>query len=295
MSATKSNLDEPAIPPAQDAEKGGGIRHTLSRLRSYVIFDPLIFFYTAVLGAISLAASVFEKSGRTQHRLAVIWSWLILKTSLSPARAYGAEKVDFTKAYLFAANHISAMDVPVLYTQLPCQFRIVANKELFKRPFVGWHLTRSGQVPIDRSSPRATFKSLHLAVEDLKSGLSVTIFPEGGRSKDGTVKEFMNGGFYVAVKAQVPVVPVAIVGTYEMLPMDTFHIKPNKLQIHFGEPIPTTGLTTHDLDTLSERVKKVVEEMCVGAKMRCPPTPLRSQLADSKGVEPIDSTHRKDS
>lgn len=273
VTATKTNLDEPVVPPEQGAAASEGIRHTLSRLRSYFIFDPLIFFYTAALGAISLAASVFEKSGRTQHNLAVIWSWLILKTSLSPVRAYGTEKVDFTKAYLFAANHISAMDVPVLYSQLPCQFRIVANRELFKRPFVGWHLTRSGQIPIDRSSPRATFKSLHLAVEDLKSGLSVAIFPEGGRSKDGTVKEFMNGGFYVAVKAQVAVVPVAIVGTYEMLPMDTFHIKPHQLEIHFGEPIPTTGLTTHDLDTLSERVKKVVEGLSREAKLRSTPLP----------------------
>ncbi len=261
MSATQSNLDQPAVPPAENAEKSGGVLHTLSRLRSYFIFDPLIFGYTAVLGAVSLTASWFEKSGRIQHNMAVAWSWLILKTSLSPVTVYGAEKVDFTRANLFAANHISAMDVPVLYTNLPCQFRIVANKELFKRPFVGWHLTRSGQIPIDRSSPRATFKSLHLAVEDLKNGLSVAIFPEGGRSKDGTIKEFMNGGFYVAVKAQTPVVPVAIVGTYEMLPMDTFHIKPHALEIHFGEPIQTTGLTSHDLDTLSERVKKVVEEM----------------------------------
>ncbi len=257
MTAAPSNIpDETPAPAANE-----GLRHTLSRLRSYFIFDPLIFLYTAVLGAISLAASVFEKGGRAQHNLAVTWSWLILRTSLSPVAVYGADKVDFTRANLFAANHISAMDVPVLYTNLPCQFRIVANKELFKRPFVGWHLTRSGQIPIDRSSPRATFKSLHLAVEDLKSGLSVAIFPEGGRSRDGRVQEFMNGGFYVAVKAQAPVVPVAIVGTYEMLPMDTFHIQPHPLEIHFGDPIPTTGLTTHDLDTLSERVKKAVEEM----------------------------------
>jgi len=238
-----------------------GFLHLLSRLRSYFIFDPLIFLYTAVLGAISLTASLFERSGRTQHTMAVIWSWLILKTSLSPVKVYGAEKVDFSKAHLFAANHISAMDIPVLYTNLKCQFRIVANKDLFKHPFMGWHLRRSGQIPIDRSSPRATFKSLHMAVEDLKNGLSVAIFPEGGRSKDGRIQEFMNGGFYVAVKAQAPVVPVAIVGTYEMLPMDTFHIKPQKLEIHFGEPIPTAGLTTHDLDKLSEQVKKAVEEM----------------------------------
>jgi 1-acyl-sn-glycerol-3-phosphate acyltransferase len=132
---------------------------------------------------------------------------------------------------------------------------------LFNRPFIGWHLKRSGQIPIDRSSPRATFKSLQIAVEDLKKNLSVAIFPEGGRSNDGTLKTFMNGGFYVAVKAQAPVVPVAIVGTYDMLPMNTFHIIPQRLELHFGEPISTEGLTTHDLDSLSERVKSVVEDL----------------------------------
>ena len=264
MTASSSNA--PAAKPASATDRGIG--HTLSRWRSYLVFNPLIFVYTGVLGAISLTASWFEKSGRIQHNMAVAWSWLILKTSFSPVTVYGAEKVDFSQAYLFAANHISAMDVPVLYTNVHSQFRIVANKGLFKRPFIGWHLTRSGQIPIDRSSPRATFKSLHLAVEDLKSGLSVAIFPEGGRSNDGALKPFMNGGFYVAVKAQAPVVPVAIVGTYEMLPMNSFHIRPTNLQIHFGDPIPTTGLTTHDLDTLSERVKKAVEGMHYEAKRR---------------------------
>jgi 1-acyl-sn-glycerol-3-phosphate acyltransferase len=264
VTATSSNASTAGPAPASDK----GIGHTLSRWRSYLIFNPLIFLYTGVLGAISLTASLFEKSGRIQHNMAVAWSWLILKTSFSPVTVYGADKIDFNQAHLFAANHISAMDVPVLYTNLHCQFRIVANKGLFKRPFIGWHLTRSGQIPIDRSSPRATFKSLHLAVEDLKSGLSVAIFPEGGRSKDGNLQPFMNGGFYVAVKAQAPVVPVAIVGTYEMLPMNSFHIRPTKLEIHFGDPIPTVGLTTHDLDTLSERVRMVVEGLHGGANGR---------------------------
>lgn len=241
--------------------------HWLSRLRSYLILDPLIFLYTAVLGAISLTASLFEKSGRTQHKMAVAWSWLILKTSMSPVQVFGAEKIDFARPHLFAANHLSAMDIPVLYTQLKCQFRIVANRELFRRPFVGWHLKRSGQIPIDRSSPRATFKSLQLAVDDLKRGMSVAIFPEGGRSTDGTLQPFMNGGFYVAVKAQAPIVPVALVGTYEMLPMDTFHIRPTKLEIHFGDPIPTTGLTTHDLEKLSEQTRAAVAKVLESRKL----------------------------
>ena len=150
------------------------------------------------------------------------------------------------------------MDIPVLYAKLPIQFRIVATIGIFKRPFVGWHLRRSGQIPIDMSTPRATFKSLHSGIEDLKQGLSVVIFPEGSRSKDGEIKPFFNGAFYMATKAQVDVVPLTIVGTYEMLPINTFHIMPRKLKLIVGEPISTQGMTTHDLEKLAERTKTVI-------------------------------------
>lgn len=251
----------PAAPPVVrvPGADGKGPRHLLSRLRSYLAFDPLIFAYTGILGAISLITSLFDRSGRVQHKLARLWSWLILKTSLSPVTVVHAERLRNIGACVVAPNHISAMDIPVLYTQLPFPFRIVANRNLFSYPFVGWHLRRSGQIPIDRSSPRATFKSLNTAVEDLNKGLSVVIFPEGGRSNTGRLLPFMNGAFYLAVKSQAPVLPVAIIGTYEMLPMDTFHIMPRRLKLVVGEAIATTGMTTHDLDVLSEKVRAAVE------------------------------------
>jgi 1-acyl-sn-glycerol-3-phosphate acyltransferase len=160
-----------------------------------------------------------------------------------------------------AANHISAFDIPVLYTEVPMQFRIVANKPLFNIPFLGWHLRRSGQIPIDRTTMKTTIKTLHVAVEDLKQGLSVVIFPEGGRSISGRIQPFMNGAFYVAIKAQAPVLPCAIIGTYEALPMNTFHIMPRNFKLRVGEPIPTTGLTLRNVDALADRVKSVIEDL----------------------------------
>ena len=235
------------------------VGHYLSRLRSYFILDPLIFAYTGIFGTGSLLTSLFDKSGDKQHAFARAWSDMILKTAMSPVEVIGCENL--VSPSVVAPNHISAMDIPVLYTQLPFQFRIVANKELFHYPFLGWHLRRSGQIPIDRTTPKTTIKTLATAVEDLQKGISVVIFPEGGRSRTGQVQEFMNGAFYLAVKAQAPVLPVAIVGTYEMLPMDTFHIMPRPLKLAVGKAIPTTGLTLRDLDSLAAQVKSAIEDL----------------------------------
>ena len=233
----------------------------LSRLRSYFFYNPLVWSYTAACGACSLTTSLWDEAGKRQHEWAVRWSRMILGTMNAPVEIIHAERLAGLPPTVVAANHISALDIPVLYTQLPFPFRIVANKNLFDYPFMGWHMRRSGQIPIDRSSPRATFKSLLKGVEDLQQGLSVVIFPEGGRSPDGHLAEFQNGAFYLAVKAQSPVLPVAIVGTYEMLPMDTFHIRPRPLKLAIGEPIATDGLTTHDLDSLAGRVRESIHEL----------------------------------
>jgi 1-acyl-sn-glycerol-3-phosphate acyltransferase len=231
---------------------------TLSYLRSILILNNLIYAYTIVLGAISLVASVFARTGRTQHRLARIWSWLILKTAMVRVTVIGRDLVDITKPHLYAFNHASAMDIPVLYVHLPFQFRIIAKHELFRYPFLGWHLRRSGQIPIDRDNAHASFRSLRNAVAGLKAGMPLVVFPEGGRTADGALQPFLPGAFYVAIKAQVEVIPCAIVGNYDVLPINTFHIHPGPVQVVFGEPIPTTGLTLHDMDALSERVRAAV-------------------------------------
>lgn len=236
-------------------------KHLLSRLRSYLIFDPLIWCYTTVLAISSLLSSFIDRNGRIQHGHARLWSWLILKTSLSPLTVRGLQRIDTSKPHLYAVNHASAMDIPVLYVGLPFQFRIVAKKELFRYPFMGWHLSRSGQVRIDQQNPAKSISMLKSAVKTLQSGMPLVIFPEGGRTPTGQVKEFLAGAFFLAIKAQVDIVPMAIVGSYEMLKMNTFHIKPRPLELLLGEPIPTAGLTLRDMEALSARVKTAIEDL----------------------------------
>ena len=233
----------------------------LSRLRSYFIFDPLIWMYTIVLGIIAVPSGLFDRDGRILHWFSRSWSWLIMKTIASPVTVTGLEKIDTSKPHVYAVNHASALDIPVLYVFLPFRFRILFKKELLSYPIVGWHLRRSGQVCIDQQNPAASVGSVRSALKSLKAGIPLVIFPEGGRTPDGAIKPFMSGAFFLAIKAHVDVVPVALVGTYELLPMNTYHIKCRPLEMRVGKPISTVGLCGHDMEGLSARVQKAMEEL----------------------------------
>jgi 1-acyl-sn-glycerol-3-phosphate acyltransferase len=246
--------------PASSGKKYGW----LSRMRSYLVFDPLIWLYTLVLGLAALPLGVFDRGGRLLHWFSRAWSWLIMKTIASPVKVTGMQKIDTSKPRVYAANHASAMDIPVLYVNLPFQFRIVFKKELLSYPVVGWHLKRSGQVCIDQQKPTKSIASIRSAVKSLQAGMPLVIFPEGGRTPDGEIKPFLPGTFFLAIKAQVDVVPVALVGTYELLPMDTYHIKPRPLEMRVGEPISTAGLKLRDMEALSAKVKKALEDLYCG-------------------------------
>jgi 1-acyl-sn-glycerol-3-phosphate acyltransferase len=237
------------------------IWHALSWARSIFIFDPLIYIYTLVLGTLSLLSSLIDRHGRIQHGFARLWSWLILHTIRCPVRVTGLERVDRDRPRVFVANHISALDIPLLYEYLPCQFRIMAKKELFRYPFMGWHLRRSGQIPVDAASAMASMRSLMRAVRSLQGGMPLVVFPEGGRSPSGQIQPFMSGAFYVAIKAGVDVVPMAIVGAYEVLPMNSFHFRPGPMRLVVGEPISTAGYSLRDMDVLAARVQKAVEDL----------------------------------
>ena len=263
-SSTELETDpEPATEKIEAIGAPGRVRKYgwLSRLRSYFIFDPLIWLYTVVFGLVSIPASFFGNPERILHSFARGWSWLIMKTIFSPVKVTGLEKIDTAVAHVYAVNHGSALDIPVLYVHLPFQFRIAFKKELLSYPIIGWHLKRSGQICIDQQRPSASIGSVRSALKSLKSKMPLVIFPEGGRSDDGQIKPLMPGAFFLAIKAQVDIVPVALVGTFELLPMNTYHIKPRLLEMRVGEPISTAGLKGHDMDALAARVQKAIEEL----------------------------------
>jgi 1-acyl-sn-glycerol-3-phosphate acyltransferase len=254
--------DSAGLGSPSSARMAVSIRHGwLSRLRSYFIFDPLIWLITVVLGIVSIPVSLLGEKGRILHGFARFWSQLIMKIICSPTRVTGLEKIDTSKPHVYAVNHASALDIPVLYVYLPFQFRIAFKKELLAYPIVGWHLKRSGQICVDQQNPAASIGSIRSALKSLRGGMPLVIFPEGGRTPDGEVKPFLPGAFFLAIKAQVDIVPVALVGMYQLLPMNTYHIKCRPLEMRVGQPIPTAGYTLRTMEDLSERVHGAIEEL----------------------------------
>jgi 1-acyl-sn-glycerol-3-phosphate acyltransferase len=233
----------------------------LSHLRSYLILDPLIWLYTVVFGLVSIPGSLFGDRERILHSFARGWSWMIMKTISAPVKVTGLDRIDASRPHVYAVNHASALDIPVLYVYLPFQFRIAFKKELLAYPIVGWHLKRSGQICVDQQNPAGSIGSIRSALKSLKAGMPLVIFPEGGRTPDGEIKPFLPGAFFLAIKAKVDIVPVALIGTFDLLPMNTYHIKCQPLEMRVGEPISTQGLSGHDMQALSDKVQKAVTDL----------------------------------
>jgi 1-acyl-sn-glycerol-3-phosphate acyltransferase len=225
---------------------------------TYLLVLPLIGLATVAFGTVSLAVGLWDKSGSQQHAMARAWARVLLRIAMSPVTLEHAERLHVHQTAVYAANHLSYYDTPVLYAKLPFQFRILAKYQLWKIPFIGWYLQRSGQVAIDQSSARAGVQSLGRGVKTLQAGMPMVIFPEGGRAAKGELQPMVAGAAWMAIKAQVPLVPLTLVGTYELLPIHVYCLRPRPLKLIVGEPICTAGLTTRDAEGLTERLKAVI-------------------------------------
>jgi 1-acyl-sn-glycerol-3-phosphate acyltransferase len=231
------------------------------RWRTNVLQAPLLLLLTAVCATIALVVSVVDRNGRVQHRIARFWARSAVRLSLSQFTIEGAENFHKHRVAVYASNHTSYMDTPVIFAALPFQFRILAKKDLWRWPLIGWYLRRSGQMPIDIENPHATLSSLGGAVKALRSGMPLFVFPEGGRTPTGELRPFLSGAAYLAIRAQVPLVPIALSGVYDLLPMHTRHFYSSKLTLRVGEPIETRGMTVRQNGELTERLREEIAGM----------------------------------
>lgn len=233
----------------------------LHRWRTNIFSLPLFSLVTAICGTAALIASLFARTGRTQHRIARVWARLGLRIAGGSLTVRGLENLPSPRTAVYAANHTSYMDIPVIFSSLPFQFRILAKKELWQWPFIGWYLNRSGQIPIDADNAHAGLSSLGAGVKALRAGMPLFVFPEGSRTPDGQLKDFLSGAAFLAIRAQVPLVPIALTGVYDQLPMHTRHFYPCPMTMTIGKPIPTAGMTMRQAGELTAKVRGAIASM----------------------------------
>lgn len=214
-----------------------------------LIYYPLFFIWTLV--AILMALPLSFISPDLIHNFGIIWGRGCLVIAGLKLTVNGAENIPAEGPAIYVCNHQSNFDIPMLYAGLPIQFRWMAKQELFRVPLFGLAMKRSGYIPIDRSDRRKSMHSLNLAAQRIKAGASVIIFPEGTRSPDGEVQPFKKGALVIAAKAQVPVVPVAIQGSYRAQPKDRWLLKSSPLTLTFFPVISTENLKVREVEQLT--------------------------------------------
>ena len=227
--------------------------------------DPAILVATVVFGTISLIAALFDKTGVIPIRVARAWGRFLLAVSGVRVRVEGLEHIDPNGSYIFVSNHLSYMDTPVVLSHVPVQFRFLAKRGLFQIPFLGTHLKQAGHIPVPREDPRAAVKTMQLAAETVvNKKISLLIFPEGGRSHDGKLRPFKEGAVYIAIKAGVPLVPMTLIGTREVLPFGSGVVLSGDVTLRILPPIDTAGLTLKDRGRVTEEIRELILKQLSG-------------------------------
>ena len=240
----------------------------MQKLRAILFSAPAVILATAFMGMVSLVCSLWDRDGRTQHRMARRWARVLIAVAFVRLEVEGAGKLDPDSSYVVVANHSSYMDIPSLYVALPLQIRFFAKKGLFSIPMLGWHLARSGHLPVVREDPRASLKSLSEGAKLIRERkVSVLLFPEGGRTEKG-MRPFKEGAAYLAIKAGVPVLPVGLVNVRNILPMHSMVLQPGTVKVNVGDPIDTTGMIPHDRERLNQLLQERVAELA--GELRAP-------------------------
>ena len=213
---------------------------------------------TISFGLAAILVSFFTRTGNPVHIIARIWARGILFASRIKVTVKGLANIDPGQSYVYMSNHQSNFDIPVLLAHLPVQFRWLAKAELFKIPIFGRAMRGAGYVKIDRFNQESAFESIKEAGSRMKNGVSVMIFPEGTRSRDGTIRPFKKGGFIMAVDSGVPIVPVILQGTWSIMEKSSLKINTGKVILNIAAPINTTGFTRDNKDDLINSVRTVI-------------------------------------
>jgi 1-acyl-sn-glycerol-3-phosphate acyltransferase len=221
---------------------------------------PTIAVYTIVLGIASITSSLFDRRGYFGHACARAWSWLILATTGVEVTVQGLERLVRGTTYVFVANHQSIYDIPCLFWHIPFQLRIIAKESLGRFPMLGPHLKRTGHMLVDRRRPDRS-GIFGWASRLTANGLSLIIFPEGTRSRDGMLGKFKGGSIMLAMQAGLPLVPISVVGSRHVMKKGELTTRPGHVTLIVHDPIALPAVdepSVHDVRALADRVREVI-------------------------------------
>lgn len=218
-----------------------------------LIITPTLFIVALIAGALDR-----KRTGNGVHGVARLWARILMACSFVKFKIEGQENIEAGRHYIFASNHTSMFDIFTLLAFLPAQFRFLSKESLFKLPLFGWVMRRAQYIPIDRANARDGIRSLEEAAKRVRDGASVIIYPEGTRSRDGQIHEFKRGGFLLAVKTGLPIIPVSVSGGQRIMPPGTSRVYPGKLKIVFGRPIPIKGEDRAEQARLMKEVREAI-------------------------------------
>ncbi len=221
---------------------------------------------TVILGGYGAVVGFIPPRGDLTLRASRLWARIILVAGLVRLRVEGAGEVPRDEPVIYMANHESWLDIPALLAAVPTQVRFLAKKSLFSIPFFGWAISSMGFIPVDREHRREAIKSFEEAAARIRAGRPVLVFPEETRSVDGELLPFQRGGFLLALKGHLRIVPVGLEGPRRCLPKYSYLLRPGTVTVRFGAPVSTEGFGVTGKRELIEVVRAEVERLRSGAE-----------------------------
>src|SRR5687768_16696562 len=218
-----------------------------------------IFFSTA-----TIILALLRAPARMIERVINIWARSLVWAAGIDLRAENTELLDPEQRYILVANHYSYFDIPCIFAAVPQPIRFLAKVSLFKIPIFGWAIARAGFIPIDRKNRRTAVKSFDLAAQRIRQGNTIVVFPEEGRSRERPMRPFQRGGFLLALKSELPIVPVAVNGTYDVFRAGAKRITPGPVTVTVTPPIPTVGRSIKEKEQLAQESRNRIGRILFG-------------------------------
>ncbi len=233
-----------------------------------IIFIILFIPFTLIMGTASIISMLIIRNKNIGYYYAHIWSKASIFLAGIKVKVKGIENLKTNKPVIYIANHQSLFDIPLLYAYIKKPFIIMAKKSLFQIPIFGWHLSLSGNIPINRQDIYRAAESLLKALKKAKGDYSILLFPEGTRSLDGNLLPFKRGAFLLAKRVCHPIIPVIIKGTNQVLPKGKLLIKSSIVELEFMNMITNEEINKFSIDELTSNVWNLMHERTINTKNR---------------------------